>query len=61
MACKSGRSEDNHENSIKQFIYAMNNKSNGKSRLMCGILEPDFAANPVGMLVSFGSTGKCDM
>jgi prepilin-type N-terminal cleavage/methylation domain-containing protein/prepilin-type processing-associated H-X9-DG protein len=33
MACKSGRSEDNHENGPKQFIYAMNNKSNGKSRM----------------------------
>jgi len=32
-ACKSRRSEDNHQNSRKKFIYAMNNKSNGKSRL----------------------------
>ena len=32
-ACKSVRSEDNHENGKKQFIYAMNNKSNGKSRI----------------------------
>jgi hypothetical protein len=31
-ACKSGRREDNHENGKKQFIYAMNIKSNGKSR-----------------------------
>jgi hypothetical protein len=31
-ACKSGRWEDNHENGKKQFIYAMNIKSNGKSR-----------------------------
>src|SRR5271170_7994683 len=27
--------EDNHENGKKQFIYAMNIKSNGKSRLIC--------------------------
>jgi hypothetical protein len=33
-ACKSGRREDNHENGKKQFIYAMNNKSNGKSRII---------------------------
>ena len=32
-ACKSGQEEDNHENGKKQFIYAMNIKSNGKSRL----------------------------
>jgi hypothetical protein len=32
-ACKSRRWEDNYENGKKQFIYAMNNKSNGKSRL----------------------------
>jgi len=32
-ACKSGRREDNHENGKKQFIYAMNIKSNGKSRM----------------------------
>jgi hypothetical protein len=32
-ACKSGRREDNHENGEKQFIYAMNIKSNGKSRV----------------------------
>ena len=37
--CKSGRREDNHENGKKQFIYAMNIKSNGKSRFVrkeCG-------------------------
>jgi uncharacterized repeat protein (TIGR03803 family) len=33
MACQSGRWKDNNENSQKQFIYAMNNKSNGKSRI----------------------------
>jgi hypothetical protein len=33
MACKSGRSEDNQENGKKQIICAMNNKSNGKSRV----------------------------
>jgi len=32
-ACKSGRWEDNHKNGKKQFIYAMNHKSNGKSRI----------------------------
>jgi len=32
-ACKSGQEEDNHENGKKQFIYAMNIKSNGKSRI----------------------------
>jgi hypothetical protein len=32
-ACKSGQEEDNHENGKKQFIYAMNIKSNRKSRL----------------------------
>ncbi len=32
-ACKSGRREDNHENGEKQLTYAMNIKSNGKSRL----------------------------
>src|SRR5271154_3415895 len=32
-ACKSEQEEDNHENGKKQFIYAMNIKSNGKSRL----------------------------
>jgi hypothetical protein len=31
-ACKIGQWEDNHENGKKQFIYAMNIKSNGKSR-----------------------------
>jgi hypothetical protein len=34
-ACKSGRREDNRENGKKQFIYAMNIKSNGKSRFRC--------------------------
>src|SRR5271155_3998016 len=34
-ACKSEQEEDNHENGKKQFIYAMNIKSNGKSRLKC--------------------------
>jgi hypothetical protein len=33
-ACKSGQEEDNHENGKKQFIYAINIKSNGKSRFM---------------------------
>lgn len=33
-ACKSGRSEDNHKHGKQQFIYAMNIKSNGKSRLL---------------------------
>ena len=32
-ACKFGRREDNHENGKKQFIYVMNIKSNGKSRI----------------------------
>src|SRR5271155_2512470 len=34
-ACKSEQEEDNHENGKKQFIYAMNIKSNGKSRIIC--------------------------
>jgi hypothetical protein len=33
MACKSGRSEDNQENGKEQIICAMNNQSNGKSRV----------------------------
>jgi hypothetical protein len=33
MVCKSRRSEDNQENGKKHFIYAMDNKSNGKSRM----------------------------
>jgi hypothetical protein len=36
-ACKSRRREDNHENGKKQFIYAMNIKSNGKSRIESGL------------------------
>src|SRR5271155_1028239 len=35
-ACKSEQEEDNHENGKKQFIYAMNIKSNGKSRFKMG-------------------------
>jgi hypothetical protein len=34
MACKSGRREDYQEHSQKQFVYAMNDKSNGKSQLI---------------------------
>jgi hypothetical protein len=30
--CKYGRREDNHKNSRKQLIYAMDKKSKGKSR-----------------------------
>ena len=33
MACESVRWEENHENDQNQVIHAMNNKSNGKSRL----------------------------
>jgi hypothetical protein len=36
-SCKSGRSEDNRANGKKQFIYAMNIKSNGKSRFVSKI------------------------
>jgi hypothetical protein len=38
-ACKSGRREDNHENGKKQFIYAMNINSNGKSWLKCNLIR----------------------
>jgi DNA polymerase III epsilon subunit-like protein len=42
-ACKFGRREDNHETGKNQFIYAMNIKSNGKSRL--DVLDaPEFPA-----------------
>jgi hypothetical protein len=33
LTCKTVEKEENHESSQKQIIYAMNNKSNGKSRL----------------------------
>ena len=32
MACQSVRSGENHGNQQQQFVHAMNNKSNGKSR-----------------------------
>ena len=35
MACKSWRRENHHKNSHKRFIYAMNNNSNGKTRMKC--------------------------
>ena len=36
--CKSGQWQDNHENSLKRFIYNMNNKSNGKSGIKISLL-----------------------
>jgi hypothetical protein len=48
-AYKSGRREDNHENSKKQFIYAMNIKSNGKSRFT-GSNIGNFAGQTSGAL-----------
>jgi hypothetical protein len=47
-AYKSGQEEDNHENGEKQFVCAMNIKSNGKSRMngpaakkLCSSMPPE--------------------
>jgi hypothetical protein len=40
-ACKFGRREDNHETGKNQFIYAMNIKSNGKSRINPSTFETE--------------------
>jgi hypothetical protein len=39
-ACKSGRRKDNDRGGKKQFIYAMNVKSNGKSRFI-NLVSPE--------------------
>jgi prepilin-type N-terminal cleavage/methylation domain-containing protein/prepilin-type processing-associated H-X9-DG protein len=58
MDCKSGRREDHHENSHKQFIYAMDTKSNGKSRLKSASAQaPSKAMTLVELLVVIAIIG----
>jgi len=52
MDCKSGRREDHHEISRKEFIYAMDTKSTRKSRLKsAGAQAPSKAMTLVELLV----------
>ena len=50
-----GRREDNHENGKKQFIYAMNIKSNGKSTLNMKTMRIIFGFIPA---LAFGLAGN---